>query len=200
MKKEEFREKVSGFFDELHPSNCIYPLEKRANQALESFSIEGYLLDSDQKCDECLSDFIFHLHLTTGFFSKSAEGKKGDKHFRSLCQGDAWRLLERPNPPWSQWSIYYRMISGSDGGVYDVLKQLTQNYIKDRTQKSIMWIIINFFKPFDFDHRWKIIEIYVKKFRDILPKNYSEKNAIHIGNYIEMLGQHPWILRDLETR
>lgn len=193
MNKTKLRIIFDKLISDLDPAITIDVIEHKVNQVFESF--EYGTIETEKDCEICLISFIKQIYKKLGFFKTNVD--LNTRHMSSHLKSELFRYLDRPNPPMRRWSIYDNMITGTEGGVYTVLRQLTETISKWYSQKRIESIIRKCLNDLEVDEQQFLLDMYVKEFKEILPKALREKNAINLANYRKFLEQHPWTLKQL---
>ena len=88
-----------------------------------------------------------------------------------------------------------------EGGLRNVLEELTNQYLKDQYDNQIIGIISDYHEQTSPSELVVDSEVFAHKYVDILPRDKTEGSAAYIRtHYFEILRELPFLIRSLRIR
>lgn len=166
--------------------------ERRINEAITSFDWNKATVDSFDEHKKCLADFMRELY--------SHEFLTGNIDFDTdFGYGLALQRLEREYTGNVLQTVYEIMSTGSEGGVYKILRSLGRLVAEEFSRNAIGAYVSEFWSNLSTDEKLAVSDEYIEKFIDILPGSITNNRVRIKANFPKVLENHPWMLKRIRS-
>ena len=176
--------KLEILLEKIDPVNTIDKYEKRLNQALNDYRRENNIVESWDEFEEVLVGF-FQIASQYGY---SVSGITADRKFLS---GMALDLLSNEYPRDTRNTVYDIMTSGTEGGVYQIIKVMSRVLAEQLSQRVIGSYVLEYWNSLSVQEQLAAPDEYVQIYQDILPKSIVRNNIRLKIKFWEELEKHP---------
>jgi len=157
--------------------------EKTYNDHLINYKLTKSTFKNDKECNELLDDFM------TQFFLNERKEEVNDESrqvFGSVARG----YFLRVNKDKSLQLLFDQMIHGTDGGVYNILKQLMKLMFEDSFKRHIKEKIWSYIIDLELDDKIKLAQQYISAYSDYLPNSLSSSPVLVAVKLDEVILEH----------
>ena len=99
---------------------------------------------------------------------------------------DAWKLN------------YEKIITGKDGGLYKLLKDVAAMILDDRSGREISARVWRFWESLTNDEKLKTVDEFLQKFGRLLPSEYTGGGGAYLkANFPRVLEKYPQLLMEI---
>ena len=182
--------KLDNLLESIDPIRTLDQVSARVDEAINSFQLE---YGSIRRWD----DFKFVL---TRFF-RHTENIVLRIHSPSQLDPDIdWgrccRLLMKEYGTNGEKAAFEMVRTGSEGGLYTVLKAVAKRIIDEYASNEISARISYFWENLSVDEQIEATEEYLCKYGHLLPSELIEGSAARIrANFIKVLEEHPNLIK-----
>jgi len=186
--------KLDVLLEAIHPKNTIWQVSSRANSAINSYSGNSSKIKSLDDLEKVLTDFY-------GYVEKNVLNMRGS---RISAKGIHWaqcrNILEREYGYRWHITVLDLIMSGIEGGIYNVLKTIVDNMIGNYASTEIESRVTRFWNDLSAKERFNIADEYIEKYGDYLPYDFKVGNAAKLRmNMRKVLIQHPQLIDNART-
>lgn len=181
--------KLEILLEKFEPKNCWEKKERDANSILLNYKIESNTVSCSDEVINILAEFTSKFYLPPG---------KYEKKFRSTFYEMAIENLKKVYPELTDSYIRDIMISGREGGVYEILKKLTKLLNESLWESGINNRIGDYIKDTTEKERESAAKEYVENYNDFLSVNFKNDPLWVYINFKEVLFEHALTLRKLQ--
>lgn len=181
--------KLEILLDKFEPQNSWDKVEREGNSILLNYKIENNTVRSSDEAINILADFTSKFYGPPGAY---------EKRFRSMFFDMAIQALKKVYPELTFSYIRDIMVSGREGGVYEILKKLTNLFCESQWETRIRIRIGDFNKDTTDKERELAAKEYVEKYNDFLSVNFKGDPLWVYINFDEVLFEHAITLRKLQ--
>ena len=176
----------------IDPSRTIDVDERRINEAIACFDWNKATVNSFDEHKKCLADFMRELY--------SHEFLTGNVDFDTdFGYGLALQRLEREYTGNTLQTVYEIMSTGSEGGVYKILRSLGRLVAEEFSRNAIGAHVSEFWSNLSTDEKLAVSDEYIDKFSDILPSRIINDRVRVKANFPKVLENHPWMLKRIRS-
>ena len=184
--------KLDRLLESIHPSRTIEELNRRADDALNSFSAEAPQIESWDRFRHCLIRFLHHAESRLLRLARPCPMGL-DFDWGRCCQ-----ILMRAYGPNGEKTAFEMARTGNEGGLYAVLRKMGQSMAEHFVQNEIEAKISTYWNYLSVEGKLAAADEYIAKYGHLLPSELTEGFAVRIkANFPKVLQEHPAILRRL---
>jgi hypothetical protein len=185
---------LDTFLQMIDPSVVIDPVQRRADEAFNSYWFASISF-SDRAGFECIiSDFFWHLERAIMEIDNST--------FYSLelwaLPTESLQVLQELYGFRGPEIAFERANSGVDGGLYRVLRDMTDHQVKRHVDKQIRYLVQV--------HRWSFSDglipaasEYQRRFQHLMPELKTHRPMELATRLEELLINHPWMIKRMRS-
>ena len=184
--------KLDRLLESIHPSRTIEELNRRADDALNSFSAEAPQIESWDRFRHCLIRFLHHAE--SRLLRLSSPCPMGlDFDWGRCCQ-----ILMRAYGPNGEKTAFEMARTGNEGGLLAVLRKMAETMAEQFAQNEIEAKVLTYWNYRSIDERLAAADEYLAKYGHLLPSELTEGSAGRIrANLPKVLQEHPALMRRL---
>jgi len=114
--------------------------------------------------------------------------------------GRCSRLLIKEYGTNGEKAAFEMVRTGTEGGLYGVLKAVARRMIDDYARNEIAAKIADFWEVLSIDEKLAVSEEYLNKYGHLLPSEHTEGSAARVRtNFLKVLKEHPPTVRRLRN-
>lgn len=185
-KGDKLKSKLDRLLVSIDPSKTIDITMKRADKALNSFSLDHSLLGNVGGVKNILVKFFRHtenIMLKIPGFSPTNMQMEWHRCYESLKAVYGENALRH---------IYHIAKTGVDGGLYGVLKNQARQMAYEYAKNEIKAKVRSVWNSLSVEEKLCFADAYIEKYKSILPSELTETNGVVIkANFISVLDKHP---------
>jgi hypothetical protein len=178
--------------DGIDPSRNFDILAARADNALNTFPMPAGTIVHPLGFQGCLARFYCHL----------------ENHLLNVCPprqmeywldwGRAIQMLRGAYGPDGEQAAMDMAVSGADGGIYSVLKDVSDQLVEMYARNEISARVAGYLNHASVEQWLTWPEEYILKYGHLLPAELLDGNAVRIkSNFHKVLTEHPKMIRRL---
>ena len=97
------------------------------------------------------------------------------------------------------WKMNYeKIITGKDGGLYKLLKDVAAMILDDRSGREISARVWRFWESLTNDEKLKTVDEFLQKFGRLLPSEYTGGGGAYLkANFPRVLEKYPQLLMEI---
>lgn len=175
----------------IDPSRTIERVSAAVDEAFNSFKYSN-LIRTFEDYEEYMARFVQHIEqIVLKFQSNSPYNKEffWSRYVNLFNRGyepEAWK-----------WN-YEKVMTGEDGGLYKILKDVAALILKDRSGNEISARISAFWNALNTEEQLNAIDEFIRKFGHTLPPKFTEGSAVHLKmHFPRFLEQYPQFLLEM---
>jgi len=175
----------------IDPSRTIERVSAAVDQAFNSFRYENSI-KTFEDYEEFMAGFVKHVEQIV---LKYKMDHPLDQEFywsryvnlvSSGYESKAWK-----------WN-YEKVITGKDGGLYGILKEVASQILKDRSGKEISGRVYIYWNSLDTQEKLEAVDEFLWKFGHTIPSTFTEGSAPVLKAYFpRFLEQYPQYLLEI---
>jgi len=176
----------------IHPDRTLLENDRRADEALNSFSMPGASVPDWQSFRECVIRFVCHAENVMLRLGHPMPVNP-EMHFGRAC----W-LLSKAYGPDGAIVAANLAIHGVEGGLYGVLKTIAKGLADDFSHNEIRARVNSYWNGLSTDEQLAASRGFVAKYGHLLPADLTEGGAARVRGYLpKFLEKYPELLRKL---
>jgi hypothetical protein len=164
----------------------IVPVEHKLQHLSAQFTLQRNRVESNKELDDILA--TFGLLMMQGFYG-APTAVLADYEFN---RHEAFHMLSKK---YDYHTIYDIALSGAEGGLRHLLDVVCRELVNDYSQRMISSHVSRFWHSLSTDEQISVSDIYLHKFRDILPLNQSQYHWRVKMRFWEVLERHPAMMK-----
>lgn len=183
--------RLENLIESIDPSQLFDRVSQAVDAAFNSFRYD-YPIKSFDDYQKCMSQFVQHIEQVVLGFRSSQDYDRSFfwTRYSNLVNGqhgrDAWKMN------------YEKIITGRDGGLYQLLKEVAGMVLKDRSKQQISNRIGPFWNSLSDTEKLNTIQEFMAKFGDILPSEYRGGGGAYLKmNFPNMLQKYPELILEI---
>jgi hypothetical protein len=184
--------KLDRLLESLDPARTIEEVNRRADDALNSFMPEAALIENWDRFRHCLIQLLHH-----------AEGRllRLGRSFPVGLDYDWGRcclILVRAYGSNGEKTAFEMARTGNEGGLYAVLRKMVQTMAEQFAENEIAAKVSTYWNFLSVDGRLAAADEYLEKYGHLLPSELTERSAARIREHMpKVLDEHPRLMRRL---
>ncbi|RJR27413.1 MAG: hypothetical protein C4582_00645 [Desulfobacteraceae bacterium] len=184
--------RLDRLIESIDPAITLDLVEGRANDAINTFQVETGVIQRWGEFKDVLTRF--HWHVQKRILKNRLE-KTPDPEIE---WGRCCQTLLKEFGPNGEKAAFELTRTGTEGGLYTVLKAVARNMVGEFAGNEIAAKISFFWRTLSVDEQFAATEEYLKKYGHLLPSELTEGNAVRIkADFTKVLREHPRIVRRL---
>lgn len=175
----------------IDPSRTIERVSAAVDEAFNSFKDNSPIRAFDDY-GKYMSKYVQHIEqIVLKFQSASPYNQEFFwGRYVNLVSGG----YERETWKWN----YRRIMTGEDGGLYGVLKEVASLILKDRSGNEISSRIYTFWNSLDTQEKFAAIDEFIRKFGNTLPSKFTDGRTIYLKmHFPQFLEKYPQFLLEM---
>jgi len=183
--------RLEELLESIDPSRTIDQVSAAVDDAFNSFRNNNPIRSFDDY-EEFMSRFVQHVESVVLKFGSNVPYNKdfwwarysnlvSNRHGR-----DAWKMN------------YEKIITGKDGGLYKLLKDVAAMILDDRSGREISARVWRFWESLTNDEKLKTVDEFLQKFGRLLPSEYTGGGGAYLkANFPRVLEKYPQLLMEI---
>jgi len=182
--------RLDSLLDSIDPAKTINQVSARVDDAVNSFKIKSAII----------KDWDTFKALLTNFFRHTENVVLRLKNFHSTDPDIDWgrcvRLLLKEYGSSGDKAAFEMVRTGTQGGLYKVLKSIARQMVKDYSGNEIRARISDFWDSLTLDEKLAVADEYIAKYGHLLPSEITEGSAVRIkANFVKVLEEHSRLIK-----
>ena len=181
--------------ESLHPDRTLDEVDRRADEAINSFSVPSSRITDWEAFRSCAIRFMRHVEGRILRIQGTFDYDPG----MAFDWGRCCRILCREYGPNGEKAAFEMARTGNDGGLYGVLKRIARSMAKEFAEAEIRARVFHYWNGLSVDEKLEAGDEYLEKYGHLLPSELTESSAARVrANMPKVLEEHPKMLRRLE--
>jgi hypothetical protein len=184
--------RLEELIESIDPSRTIDRASAAVDDAFNSFRHENPIRSFDDY-EDFMAKFVFHIERGVLKFGSNVPYDKGiwlARYSHLVKEGhgpDAWK-----------WN-YEKIITGQNGGLYQLLKDVAAMILQDRSGKEISARVWRFWESLTDDEKLETANEFLQKFGRMLPSEYNGGGGAYllVMNFTRVLEKYPQLLMEM---
>ena len=183
--------RLEDLMESIDPSRTIDRVSAAVDDAFNSFQYNNPIRSFDDY-EEYMSRFVEHIESVVLNFGSNVPDNKdfwwarysnlvSNRHGR-----DAWKMN------------YEKIITGKDGGLYKLLKDVAAMILDDRSGREISARVWGFWESLTNGEKLETVDEFLQKFGRLLPSEYTGGGGAYLKmNFPRVLEKYPQLLMEI---
>jgi len=182
--------KVQTLLKALESDRTMLDVQRRGDEAFNSFNIKSWKIKSRDQLLDCLSQFYWHVD--SHIIDTKGMANPDPDYTKAMARDVVFKMYGDKGE-----KVAFDMASqGIEGGLYRVLKDFTAARVAYFTDNRLTALVATFFKDTSVEEQLKAAEDYAKEYARFLPKEYSEPGAWDVKmHFFKILMYHPHLIK-----
>ena len=184
--------KLDRFLMSIDPDITVKETSARADRAVNSFRARSAVIRSWEDFRTTMVRFCSHVEKIV---LRLPVDRPPDLNMHwGMCN----RLLKKEyGPSWDK-AAFEMVRTGSQGGLYAVLKALARRMVEEYSTREVFAKITQFWNSLSVDEKLAVSKEYVQKYGHLLPSELAEGSGARVrANFPKVLEQHPLLIQRL---
>jgi len=178
--------KLDELLNSIDPARTLDQVSERVDEAINSFQLKSGTTKSWDVFKTVLTSFFCY---TESFILQIHPPRRPHP---DIDWGRCCRLLMKEYGSNGEKAAFEMVRTGSEGGLYAVLKAVAKRMMDEYAGKEIPARIAHFWQNLSVDEQIEATEEYLDKYGHLLPSELTEGSAARIRfNFIKVLEEHP---------
>ncbi len=182
--------RLEKLLESIDPSRTIDRASAAVDDVFNSFRHENPIRSFDDY-EDYMAKFVFHVEAGVLKFGSNAPYNK-----------DIWlarysHLVKKGHGPEAWKWNYEKILTGQNGGLYQLLKDVASMILQDRSGKEISARVWRFWESLTSDEKLETADEFLQKFGRMLPSEYTGSGAYLKMNLPRVLEKYPQLLMEL---
>ncbi len=193
MRRRKMESELERLLEAIDPQRTIEPLDRRADEAINSFlPASAHISDWDEFRDY-LERFIQHVEV---YLLGLKQSRRMDRNF---TWGQCVQILSKIYGHNGEKAAFEIARTGNEGGLYAVLKNLASKMSEQYADNEITARISNYWSSLSTDERLSAGGEFLEKYGHLLPCELTEGSSARIrANLPAVLTEYPRLLHHLK--
>jgi hypothetical protein len=184
--------KLDRLLQSIDPRRTLDEVSARVDRAVNTFATRGGTIEDWDEYENLLADFYGHILKTV------LRMGSGAPHNREIFWGQCSNLLNQAFGPNGYKAAFEMVRTGTEGGLYRVLKTVADLMAEHYAQNEISARISHYWNNLSVNEQLAATDEYLRKYGNLLPRELTEGSAARIkANFPKVLQEHPSTLRRL---
>ena len=186
--------KLERLLSSIDSVRTLDQVSARVDEAVNSFQVESLIIEHWDEFRTVLTNFICHTESIT---LRIHPPRIPDPDFDwSRC----WQLLTKEYGSSGEKAAFEMIRTGSEGGLYAVLKAVAKQMINTFAGNEISARIAHYWEKLSTDKKIAASQEYVRKYGHLLPSELTEGSAARILlNFTKVLEEHPRLIKRMRN-
>ena len=186
--------KLDELLNSIDPVRTLDQVSARVDEAVNCFQIQSGTTKSWNVFKTVLASFFCYTE------SLILQIYPPRKPHPDIDWGRCCRLLIKEYGPNGEKAAFEMVRTGSEGGLYAVLKAVAKRMINEYAGNEISVRISHFWQNLSTDEKIAASEEYLSKYSHLLPSELTEGSAARIrANFIKVLEEHPNLIKRMRN-
>ena len=184
--------KLQRLLAAIDPDRTLEEVDRRVDEALNSFSLPAAKIDRWDAFRACLIDLLHHTQRHVLRMSRPCP-MGVDFDWGRCC-----RVLHRIYGANGEKTAFELARTGNEGGLYAVARKMARQIAENAAETEIAAMVHSFWNFLSVDERLQAGEEYLRDYGHLLPSELTEGSAARVrANLPKFLIEHPRTLRRL---
>ena len=185
--------KLDRLLSSIHPSRTFAEIDRRADEAMNTFSVEsGQITDWPEYRKQLVR---FRQHLDMHILGASQPVSGGQDWDWGYCVSTLQHAFGRNG----EKAAFEMARTGNEGGLYAVLRRLSMVVVEEYSQREVSAKILAYWNELSVDEQWAACDEYLVKYGHLLPSELTEGAAARVrAGFWKVLEEHPLLVQRME--
>lgn len=186
--------KLDKFIDSIDPARTLDRISSLADKAVNTFSVASGFVQNQGEFESILMNFFCHVeNVVLKINPRRLPHQAIDWH---RCAN----VLRKEYGPNGNITAFEIARSGTDGGLYSVLKAIAGHMADEYSTNYIRSNISNFWESLSLDEKMEISSEYLDKYGHLIPSELMDGGAVRLRVFFwKVLQEHPKIVQKLRN-
>ena len=181
---------LDRFLESIDPSRTFDQVSQRADQAVNSFVTEKATIQDWEEFKNFFAEFYRNIEKAV---LRLGPGAPDDKEF---YWGRCMKLLNEAFGPSGFKAAFEIVRTGKEGGLYRVLKAVSDLLVEQYAQNEISARISHYWNGLTVEEQIAATDEYLREYEHLLPSELTQGSAVRIkANFPKVLKEHPKMIR-----
>lgn len=167
--------------------------EQKIEEVISKYNLKENTINTYSEYRKLLADFM--KQIWSAFFDNPNSINLLEDHFLIIKAIEALKITYHKD---TDLVVFKIMKSGAEGGVYQILKTLTKNWITSLFNQHIELIVNKFVESLTWQERENTAKEYLNEFKDILPSNFRNDPLQVAVSLKNILIEHPQMMKRIK--
>ena len=183
--------RLEELLESIDPARTIDQVSAAVDDAFNSFR-HNHPIRSFDDYRKYMSAFVQYVEQIVVKF------KSNDPYDQELFWARYSNLVRNVHGP-DAWKMNYeKIITGKDGGLYKLLKDVAAMILDDRSGREISARVWRFWESLTNDEKLETVDEFLRKFGHILPSEYTGGRGAYLKmNFPSVLEKYPQLLMEI---
>ena len=185
--------KLERLLKDIHPARTIDETYRRADEAVNSFPVPTGVVKDRHEFRELMTRLFVHIECSV-LRIRPPRAMDPDMYWSRCCQ-----MLKRAYGPEGRYVAIQKAISGHEGGLFSVTRDLAAQMAEEYTKNEISARVAHYWNGLTtVEERLAAPEEYLKLNGHLLPSDVTEGGAARLrGFFPRFLEKHPFLMQRL---
>lgn len=186
--------KLDRLLNSIDPVRTQDQVSSRVDEAMNSFHVESGIIHQWEDYKVVLTNFFCHVeNIVLRIYPPRRAAP--DTDWGRCCQ-----LIRQEYGPNGEKAAFEMIRTGSEGGLYAVLKAVAKRMIDTYAGNEISARINRYWQHLSTDEKIAAPQEYVRKYGHLLPSELTEGSAARIlVNFTKVLEEHPNLIKRMRN-
>jgi len=178
--------KLAVLVERIAPDRTLDEVAQRVDRALNSYSGPAVRITDFGEFRRCVIDFVGHVEAGVGRFQEPIDADRG------FLWGRCLQLLIKEYGPNGEKAAFEMARTGTEGGIYRVLKDLGRRLSDLYAENEIAARIAHYWNGLSIEEKLAAPDEYLERFGHLLPSELTEGSAGRVrADFPKVLREHP---------
>jgi hypothetical protein len=178
--------------ESIDPSRTYDQVSARVDEAVNDFAMHRPIIEGWDEYENYLADFYRHIETVV------LRMGSGVPDSREFYWGQCANLLNKAFGPSGFKAAFEMVRTGKEGGLYHVLKTVSDLIAEKYAQNEIFARISHYWESLTLDEKLAAPDEYLSKYGYLLPSELTEGSAARLrANFLKVLEEHPKMIRQM---
>ena len=183
---------LDRLLSQLDPERTIEPAFRRADEAVNSFSVGRAQITEWDGFRDCMARFVVHVE------SYVLRLRRPVRSAFDFEWGRAVAVLTKIYGRNGQKAAFEMARTGNEDGLYGVLKAVAMRLAEDLSKNEIVSLVHTFWQDHTPGEVLTASQEYLAKYGHLLPSELTEASAARLrANFLKVLENHPELVQRL---
>lgn len=182
--------KLDKLLESIDPSRTVDKVSADVDRAVNSFTTSRTIIKDWNEYEKFLADFCQYVETT--MFKLGASVPEYREFYWSRCVN----IINNEFGPSGTKTAFEMVRTGKEGGLYRILKIITDKMAEKYAQNEISARISAYWNRLTVDEKLAAVDEYLSKFGHLLPTEFTDGSAVRLKvHFTKVLNEHPKMIR-----
>jgi hypothetical protein len=186
--------KLCKLLENIDPAHTLDRISNLVDNAINSFRLRRGVVQNREEFETILTNFFCHIeNVVLGIRPQRLPHPEIDWH---RCSN----MLRKEYGPNGENTAFEIAKSGTEGGLYSVLKAIARHMADEYAGNCIGYYISDFWESLSAKEKVAVSKEYLDKYGYLIPSDLMEGEAVRVRAFFwKMLEEHPKIVQKLRN-